>query len=252
MSVFIPTHLSVSSVELYAACPARWRRRYVERLPEPPSVPMAWGSAFHKALEAAHSSDPAVDCEQAWVRTWNETRETLGPSFRPGKAHGLELLEAFTSGGLAVKCPAEVKFVLPFPGGRIVHPRTRRPIPLLGYVDAFAPDDTREYKTAGKASYWTKAKAQLANQTHVYGWVRQRTMHHRRPVRYVIFGTRYPTMTEYVVEPSPDGFRVFEQLAELAFDGIVNGRFDGCGTCELCAPKATPESAAEFSLEGVE
>lgn len=251
MSLFVPAHLSVSSVELYAACPARWKRRYVDRVVDPPSVPMAWGTAFHKALEAAHSDEPDADCEQTWVRTWNAMRETMGPSFLPGKAHGIELLEGFRSRGLAVTCPAEVKFVLPFPGGRIVHPKTRRPIPLLGYVDAFAPDDTREYKTTGKGSNWTETKAQLAHQTHVYGWVRQRTRAHRRPVRYVIFNTRVPVITEYVVEPSPDGFRVFEQLAEAVWDGIVNERFDGCGACDLCAPPANGGPAGEFSLEDI-
>lgn len=254
MSGFIPGHLSVSAVELYAACPARWHRRYVLRIADPPNAGQAWGIAFHKALEAGHSDKPEADCEQTWLRAWNEGREIVGPSFRPGKTHGIELLDEFRSRGLAVKCPAEVKFVLPFPGGRIVHPVTRRPIPLLGYVDAFAPDDTREYKTASKMSYWTETKAQLAHQTHVYGWVRQRTLNHRRPMRYVIFSTRVPTITEYVVEPSPHGFRVFEQLAESVWDGIVNERFNGCGTCkELCKPVAESDAGAlAFSLDGVD
>ena len=55
--VFLPRHLSVSSVELYARCPAQWKRRYVDRVIDPPNRAMAWGTAFHKALEAVHASE---------------------------------------------------------------------------------------------------------------------------------------------------------------------------------------------------
>lgn len=236
-AVFLPRHLSVSSVELYAKCPAQWKQRYVDRV-DRQTVPMAWGSAFHKALEAGHNGQSA---EATWMKAWATAQAeaaTRGDVFAPNKTHGLLLLEEYERRGLMVECPAEVKFILPFPGGKILHPKTRKPVPLLGYVDAFAPSETREYKTSA-GRWWTETKAQLAHQTHVYGWARQRTLKNRRPMRYVIFGTRVPTVTEYLVEPSPDGFRVFEQLSEMVWDGIVNARYDGCGTCpEVCKPPA--------------
>ena len=250
-ALFIPRHLSVSSVELYAKCPAQWKRRYVDKV-DAPSVPMLWGTAFHKALEAGHNG---LDAETAWVQAWNAGRDqaaSRGLTFAPNKLHGLTLLDDFEQRGLTMQCSAEVMFRLPFPNGKIVDPMTRKPIPLLGYVDAFTPDETREYKTS-KGGWWTETKAQLAHQTHVYGWVRQRTLNNRRPMRYVIFGTRVPSITEYVVEPSPTGFRVFEQLAELVWDGIVNARYGGCGTCEdLCNPPADPvEESPRFVLDDI-
>lgn len=243
MTLYIPRHLSVSSVELYARCPAQWKRRYVDRI-NVPTPAMAWGSAFHKALETGHQGG---DAEVAWMQAWNAARDEAiarGQTFAPSKTHGLLLLDEFARRGLMVPCRAEVKFRLAFPNARI-------PVPLLGFVDAFLDDESREYKTT-KGGWWTEIKAQLAHQTHVYGWVRQRVLNNRRPMRYVIFNTRVPTLTEYVVEPSPDGFRVFEQLAEGVWDGIVNGRYDGCGTCrEVCKPPAVAgTSDSDFSLDG--
>ncbi len=249
MNVFIPRHLSVSSVELYAKCPAQWKQRYIDRI-DRQTVPMAWGSAFHKALEAGHNGQSA---EAAWLKAWDAGRldaDARGEKFAPNKTHGLLLLEEYERRGLMVECPSEVKFLLPFPSGKIVHPKTRKPVPLLGFIDATPPSETREYKTSA-GRWWTETKAQLAHQTHVYGWARQRTMSNRRPMRYVIFGTRVPTITEYVVEPSPDGFRLFERQAEAVWQGIVGQRYDGCGMCkELCAPPAESEAnGSSFSLD---
>jgi hypothetical protein len=242
MSVWLPRHLSVSSVELYARCPAMWQARYVRKLVLPTTVPMAWGTAFHKALEAGHNGR---DPEAAWVRAWNAGREQLGASFVPGKAHGLTLLEEYERRGLSIRCPAEVQFRLALPGGRV-------PVPILGYIDANAPNELREYKTSA-GGWWTETKAQLAHQTHVYGWAHQRLYRHRKPVRYVIFGTRFPTLEEWVVEPSPDGLRLFELLAEKVWEGIEAERFPACGECLFCAPKPIDETptGAELMWEWV-
>lgn len=46
-----PRHLSPSSASLFEDCPRRWRFRYVEKLPEPPSEPALVGSFAHEVLE---------------------------------------------------------------------------------------------------------------------------------------------------------------------------------------------------------
>lgn len=236
---FRPKHLSVSSVELYARCPAQYRLRYVDGIKTPSTVQQAWGTAFHAALEAGHHGE---DAAVAWLRFWNAARDDLARrnlDLVPGKQHGVTLLDEYEERGLAVQCPSEVRFMLPFPGGRI-------PVQLLGFIDAVTPYEMREYKTTS-GRWWSETKAQLAHQTHVYGWAHQRLYRRRSPIRYVIFGTRSPTVTEYLVEPSPDGFRVFEQLAEGVWNGIAAGRFDGCGSCNTCAP-AEESSGAGASM----
>lgn len=43
--------LSVSSVETFESCPARWYYRYIKKLPSPPTYHTAVGSFIHKILE---------------------------------------------------------------------------------------------------------------------------------------------------------------------------------------------------------
>lgn len=230
MNGFRPRHLSVSSVQLYLRCPAQYKARYVDRLVSPTTQPQAWGTAFHKALESLHRGE---DADVAWVRAWNAASGAfpLG-AFQPGKVHGLELLEAFRQRGLDTQKGApEQKFVLPFPSSKI-------PVPLFGYIDFVAPEvrQYRDYKTTAGTS-WTQSKVDLEPQKDVYGWAYQKLHHHRADTAlWVIFSTMAPTITVYESVPSVDGFRLFEQTAEMVWDGIVRGRYEGCGTCEVCVP----------------
>lgn len=228
MSIFLPRHLSVSSVGLYIECPARWKQRYVDRITTPTTAPQATGTAFHKALEAEHKGQ---DADLVWIAAADEANDILAAtneSITMSKEHGLKLLAVFRERGMSVVCPSEVKFVLPFPGGRI-------PVPLLGYVDAFAPEFTDEYKTTG-SNWWTQTKADMSPQGHVYGWVRQRVRRERRPVRFVVFNTQKLVVDEFEVIPSPDAFRSFEAEAEGMWNAISEGKYPPCGACNLCSP----------------
>jgi hypothetical protein len=245
MTIF-PRHLSVSAVQLYVRCPMQWRQRYVERVVTPDSRPQAWGKAFHKALEALHRGD---DADLAWLSAWKSLGlgELQSPPPMPGKMHGLELLEAYRARGLdAARGEPERMFKLPFPSPKI-------PVPLLGYIDLAVPAERhfRDFKTTSGSS-WTAEKVALEDQLHVYGWAYQQLYRHRAErALWVIFSTVTPTVTVLEGVPSPDGFRLFERVAEKVWDGIVNGRFDGCGSCVICAPpgEKAPANAPSFAWE---
>lgn len=240
---FRPKHLSVSAVELYVKCPAQFRLRYVDKTPMPQTVSMAWGTAFHRALEAGHNGH---DAEVAWLQSWNDMRAELaarGETLTPSKSHGLTLLNEYIGRGLMQPGKPEVKFTLKLPSPNV-------PVPILGFIDAVLPNEMREYKTS-KGGWWTEAKAQLAFQTAVYGWAHQRLFRRTVGMRYVIFGTRTPTVTEYVVGYAPEIFRVFEQTAEKVWQGIVDEQYDGCGACDVCQPKADAVTGDDFDLEGI-
>lgn len=230
---FRPRHLSVSSVALYARCPAQWRQRYVDRLVVPTSPSQATGIAFHKALEAEHLGH---DSERAWIAAANGIGEALaasGQMLTLSKSDGLTLLNRYRERGLGgMRGHPERKFVLPFPSRDI-------PVPLLGFIDLVLPDE-REYwdwKTTSGSS-WTQAKVDLEPQKEAYGWAYQQLHRHRAErARWIIFNTRTLTVDVYETAPSPDGFRLFERQAEGVWQGIVEQRYDGCGTCkELCDP----------------
>lgn len=242
MTIFLPLHLSVSAVSLYARCPLAWKLRYVDGLVTPTTAPQAWGIAFHKALEALHKGQ---DAEMTWLSAWNAAAANMaaaGVSFGPGKLHGLELLGLYRERGMAdVEGQPERMFELPFPGGNI-------PVPLVGFIDLHAPS-VREYwdwKTTGGA-WWTQPKVDLEPQKEAYGWAYQQINRHRAErARWCVFSTKKPTLDVYETVPSPDGFRLFERQAESAWLGMKAGAYDGCGekNCTSCTPPVAKDTVA--------
>lgn len=234
MSVFLPRHLSVSSISLYAKCPAQWKRRYVDRIMPPHSAAQATGIAFHKALEALHCGG---DAEMAWLAAaddFSAVLEPTGQALTMSKEHGIKLLGLYRQRGLhTTNGESERMFKLPFPGGKI-------PVPLLGYIDLTAPGERhyRDFKTTG-GSYWSQVKVDLEPQKDAYGWAYHQLYRHRAErALWCIFNTKSVTIDVYETVPSPEAFRVFEQTAELVWDGISHARYDGCGSCpEVCRPK---------------
>lgn len=245
MTAFRPRHLSVSSVALYTRCPAQYRQRYVDKLVTPTTAPQATGTAFHKALEAEHRGE---DSERAWIAAYNAVEPALAASGQAptlSKANGLDLLNTFRDLGLGGRRgEPERKFVLSFPSRSI-------PVPLLGYIDLSVPDERhfRDYKTTG-GTIWNAVKVQLEPQLHTYGWAYQQLYRHRaNRALWVIFNTQSLTVDVYEGQPSPDGFRAFEMQAEAAWQGIVGGKYDGCGECETCAPRVIRENGPSVEWE---
>lgn len=232
--MFRPKHLSVSSVTLYGTCPLQFRLRYVDRLVAPTTAPQATGTAFHKALEAEHRGQ---DSERAWIAAWNAV-ESSGLVPTMSKSHGLDLLNLYRERGYGgVRGVPERKFVLPFPSPKI-------PVPLLGYIDLDVPNERhyRDFKTTGGTT-WTQVKVDTEAQVQAYGWAYQQLHRHRADkALWCIFSTNSLTLDVYETAPSPDGFRLFERAAEATWQGIVDGRYDGCGVCEICKPSVEKPS----------
>jgi hypothetical protein len=233
MTAFLPRHLSVSSVQTYAACPAAWKARYIDRLVQPSSSPMMFGSVFHKTLEAEHRG---WNSERALVSAWNTGDAILadaGLSLHPGKAHALALLDEYKRQGLGgVLGQPERKFEL-----RLLVPSV--PVPVLGYIDLPIPERRRfrEFKTTSSTTRWTHEKVMLEYQLHTYGRAYQDIYHHRvECAEYVIFGTDSVRVEVIEAVPSPDGFRLFEMAAAETWNGIKAGKFTGCGKqdCDVC------------------
>ncbi len=246
MIPFRPAHLSVSSVSLYERCPAQWKLRYVDKVVTPSNAPMMFGKAFHAALEAEHKGE---NSERALIAAWNIAESELaanGQVMHPGKAHALALLDEYKARGLGGKMGhSECRF-------RFMLPTASVPVPILGFIDLTIPNERtfREFKTTSGSS-WTDTKIAMEHQLHVYGWAYQRIYRHRpERAEYVIFSTVTPALEVIEAVPSPDGFRLFEQVAAMAWEGITAGTFDGCSVCELCKPPVEkPSKGPTFTWE---
>ncbi len=217
----LPKHLSVSSVALYARCPAQWRSRYVDKTAELPTPAMTFGAAMARALEALHREQ---DADLVWVRAHAAVR----PNITPGVEHGLRLLNRYRELGPFRGRP-EQKFRLHLPNRQLV------PVPILGFMDLMTDDEVIEFKTS--RATWTQQRVDTEHQAAVYAWAFQQ-LTKRRPscVRYVVMSTVRDTLTVLETRPTGDDLWLFEQQAAATWNGIVAGAFDGCGKCRLCRP----------------
>lgn len=49
---------SISEIDTFLRCPARWHYKYVQKLPDPSGPEAQWGIAFHSAVEARYKGEP--------------------------------------------------------------------------------------------------------------------------------------------------------------------------------------------------
>ena len=139
--------------------------------------------------------------------------------------------------------------MLPFLSPRI-------PVRTLGYIDLPVPERRRfrEFKTTSTQS-WTYTKVALEHQLHVYGRAYQDIYHHRAVcAEYVIFRTDIVQVDVIEAVPSADGFRLFEMAAEGVWNGIKEGRFEGCGkqSCDVCRTETSrPSNGPTITWEEV-
>lgn len=222
-----PAHLSVSAVDCYATCPANYRRRYVQRMSDPPTAAMAFGHAMAVALEALHRGQ---DGEQAWLTAYGREVQLL---IRQGQhtaslRHGLELLALYQARGVGQGTP-EWRFQEYLPD------RERVPVPLLGYLDLATDTEVWEFKCSKGG--WDQDRVDHSLQAHVYRWAFLRARG-RAPecVRFLVFSTVRVQLDEYVTYPSGGDLALFEQQAAVVWKGIVRGEFPPrCGRCTACA-----------------
>jgi hypothetical protein len=160
-------HLSLSSLRLFAQCPERWRRRYVEREYEPPSGQMILGSAAGAAENQSYAqkieTGEAFETEQVvdeFSTEWEDriSREQVDwGEHAPGelKDSGILALERYHEFVVPQVVPVSVerKFELGWPG---------IDWSVIGYIDI--EDDAgnvRDMKMRGKRLSQRDADADL-------------------------------------------------------------------------------------------
>lgn len=154
-------HLSYSSISLYLDCPEAWRRKYIAKEPTDSTPALAFGSAFHGAIEAQLTTgQKAVD---AWPAAWANALER-GPvdfGFDTPETHFNEGIRLLSNAGVSQAIDGfvarsdetgpmvERKVTLNVPGV---------PVPVIGYIDFISTDGVPcDLKTSSKS--WTDGKA---------------------------------------------------------------------------------------------
>ena len=173
-------YISISQVLTYLRCPESYRRKYILREPEPPSVALVEGGAHHRALEQANQyqidlGEP-IDVDEhegMFAETFTDAVQEAGDELTWGEGEtadsiidrGRKLIRAYHEHVAGRLAPKDVEVRIDAQIGST---------PLLGYVDVIAHIDGGEvpvvidYKTAKRA----KSESDLANdlQLALYSW----------------------------------------------------------------------------------
>jgi hypothetical protein len=178
------TTWSHSSQALAEHCPTLWKRRYLDKLPDPPTAGMLAGGAFGAALEhlyaaallthsatadevaevAAASFDERAAGEGAGISELPALRERVVDSARAyARERAPVTLRALGDGLRAVERRFQLRLSGLDAGGRPV----RCEWAISGYLDLEAASEVRDFKLVGKA-HPTQAHADASLQGGLY------------------------------------------------------------------------------------
>jgi RecB family exonuclease len=160
-------YLSVSSLNLFSRCPLAWKRRYVDKLTEPPSGKMVRGSAAGAALAQHYGRQiesgeglSTSDVLDEYAAEWDHRRdreEVIWGTDQPGilKDTGMAALALYHREIAPTITPVSVEreFALSWPDA---------PFQLTGFLDLeTADDEVGDYKLGAQRLSADKAAADL-------------------------------------------------------------------------------------------
>ena len=207
------THFSASSASTYLQCPARWKYRYIDRLPETKSEALEKGTMVHKALERYWTGGYGKP-EQGIHRFVSAYRRMDG-AVLPEQVEAVEL---------------ELRAELPGVD-----------VPLLGYIDCYTTDGlVVDLKTAGKP--WWNGRAVKELQPAMYTYLARANDLHVRGFEFHVLvneaGTHVVDGWRIPVELDDDFIEEHLGRVVQAWRGIVAGEFPPrksvlCGYCDF-------------------
>lgn len=74
---------SISEIETFLKCPARWHYKYVQGLDDPSGPAAVWGSAFHSAVEAYYTGQELPPMAEDVAEAFAVYREAIASKVRP-------------------------------------------------------------------------------------------------------------------------------------------------------------------------
>jgi RecB family exonuclease len=180
-----PKHLSYSSISTYLQCPAKWKFRYIDKVPAPSNANLVFGSAWHKTLEEYIAGERwgSARLEEIYHKRWDAQMEKEGDdviwdktSPEETKAQG----ESWIANELTIDIDGEKSTGTLAPFLDTIKPQKRQnaaegenpffieefvrlfvpgvPVPIIGYIDVITDDGIpTDFKTSGKS--WNQKRA---------------------------------------------------------------------------------------------
>jgi len=167
-------HLSYSSVSAYLTCPRSWRFKYVDKVKTPTAPALAFGSAFHGAVEdlimARHRGDMMKPAE-VWAARWAlATEQDIAWNGDLPEEHsnvGMKMLSHPATATVLDQFRPLVEDGEPVVERRVELHIPDVPVPVLGFIDLICADGVpADMKTAARA--WTQEQAEKEMQPTYY------------------------------------------------------------------------------------
>lgn len=192
-------YLSASRFSLYDQCPALYKRRYVDRIFDPPTIDMEYGQAIHTGLDAHFKHQ---DGELTFLRDLKQRLESL-------ITRGADPADWLAPQGL--KLIADVAR-LDWHGDseqQLIWIAAGFKVPIRGVIDLWSPDQSRvvDWKTTRQP--WSETTAEKYQwQRAIYTQAMVEKHHQLVTFNFVPLGA-YPGGRLQIVDATPSPTEVF-------------------------------------------
>jgi hypothetical protein len=201
---------SISEIETYLQCPARWHYHYVEGLEDPPGPAAQWGLAFHTVAEAYYRGEPLPPMTDDLAQAWAIYEAQVARHVRPKGPEWVEVWLTCTLAGA------------PFHGRVDV-------VDAQGYI--------RDTKTRARRPAQDDLNTSLQLTTYWEAY-RQTTGETPRGVVWdLLIRTKTPAAETWVAERTPRDVARLERIVGRVLDAQAKGHVWphwgslGCSTC---------------------
>ena len=237
-------HLSYSSISAYLYCGANWRFKYVDKVETPASPELAFGSAFHAAIEKHLISERRDDLLACWSEAWKLQLEKETVEWNGANP------EVYYNDGVRMFSQAEVQqgILSIQPGmddvGMMLERRVSLnvpgvPVPVIGFIDVITQDGIPgDFKTS-KAS-WSAEKAEAEMQPLFYlAALNQAGVNVKdwRFRHYIFVKTKTPQFQTLEHRHNPAQLLWLFQMIRNVWRGIEAGIYPENPTGWKCSPK---------------
>ncbi len=224
------THVSATSLTMYARCPEQWRRRYLLGEKEPPKGHLVWGTAHHRAAEHnyqqkidSHEDVPVGEVEEVFAAAVDREVDAAGGESQVEwdsskgaadvKDRGVRLARAYREQAAPFVQPVQVeqRFDVFVPGV---------PVPVIGYLDVVCDGRLVEMKTASRKM--TEPKPQHRAQAGIYQMAAHLPVHFHVGAKTKEPGVYTPAGDPGLEVPfTPGGLERTERWVRMVCDRIV-------------------------------
>nr|DAN48707.1 MAG TPA: PD-(D/E)XK nuclease superfamily protein [Bacteriophage sp.] len=252
-------HLSYSSISSYLTCSRAWKHHYIDKLPEPTTPALIFGSAIHDTVEKLISANTVgneatsnplgmagggemfrelyqarleKETDIDWQGTTIEDQLRLGERIltTPEVFENLSRLRAKVDAEGKPMIERKVELSVPGVG-----------VPVIGYIDIILADGTpADFKTASRA--WSQSQAENSMQSLFYlAALNQAGEEINWKFRHlVVTKTLTPKFQELKHAHEPRELFFLFDLIRSVWAGISAGVFVPNPDCWKCSPKYCP------------